>query len=437
MQKLLLLILTLTTLYSQYTLQPSSRERSAIDRLPKNSVADMRWVPQNPSFYANQIEVMSKAQQKRYDDEYNAKYFAPWKLTQLDIPSTDFGWEVRFLERKPIHTKYGKIIPPSTYNQWLDNANMQALNSQKLYAITIKHSNLHALPTDTDFYRDPAKEGEGFPFNYNQNSAYPINLPLFISHFSKDKQWAFVQGSYAFGWVHIDNIALVDHAFIKKFKCGHYAMSIKDNLRLYHHTRAISIVKLGTLFPYDRYGYIFATRGANGYAKIAHTHVTNTSIIAQKPLKFTSKNVARIAKEFYNEPYGWGGSHECRDCSATTRDFLGVFGIFLRRNSAKQAQDGEMIKIKGIPKEQKKATIIAKAKPFRSLLFVPGHIVLYLGQYKNEPIILHTYWGIRKTDLTKLITARTIITTTEPGKERRDIRESSKLIHTLKYIVNF
>ncbi|MEA3434224.1 MAG: NlpC/P60 family protein, partial [Campylobacterota bacterium] len=142
-------------------------------------------------------------------------------------------------------------------------------------------------------------------------------------------------------------------------------------------------------------------------------------------------------KEFYGEPYGWGGSYECRDCSATTRDFLGAFGIFLRRNSGKQAKDGKSTYIKGLKKRAKKKKIIKEAEPFRSLLHVPGHIVLYMGQYKGEPVIMHTYWGIRKNDGSKLITGRTIITTTEPGKERRDIREGSKLINTLKTIVNF
>ena len=147
--------------------------------------------------------------------------------------------------------------------------------------------------------------------------------------------------------------------------------------------------------------------------------------------------MAKVAKEFYGEPYGWGVSYECRDCSATTRDFLGVFGIFLRRNSSKQAQDGRSIKIKNWPKAYKKRFITENAEPFKSLLYVPGHIVLYLGQYKGEPVIMHTYWGIRKTDGTKLVTGRTIITTTEPGKERSDVKERSKLINTLRSIVNF
>jgi hypothetical protein len=50
---------------------------------------------------------------------------------------------------------------------------------------------------------------------------------------------------------------------------------------------------------------------------------------------------------------------------------------------------------------------------------------------------MHTYWGARKKNGTKLITGRTIITTTEPGKERSDIKERSKLINTLRTIVNF
>ncbi len=69
------------------------------------------------------------------------------------------------------------------------------------------------------------------------------------------------------------------------------------------------------------------------------------------------------------------------------------------------------------------------------MLYVPGHIVLYLGQYKGEPVIMHTYWGARLKDGSKKILGRTVITTTEPGKELKDIKESSKLAHTLKAII--
>jgi cell wall-associated NlpC family hydrolase len=434
----LLLLGSFSTLQAEYLLKESFRKKSKIDRLPMNKVADMKNIPQDPAYYADQIKPFSKQEQKQLDKKFNEKYFKPWSLTKLDISEQDFGWEIRFITKKPIYRAKGSVIHPYIYDQWITNANYDNVDTKKYKAITVRHTDVKALPTSTAFYRDPKKTGEGFPFDYNQNSALHINVPLFISHFSKDRKWAFVRASYSFGWVKTSDLALVSSDFIKTFKNDNYAMVIKDNLRLFKNKKDVSLVKIGALFPISDDGkYLTASRDSKGRAHIEKVKVDNTDIIAKKPLPFTAKNVGMLAKEFYGEPYGWGGSYECRDCSATTRDFLGAFGIFLRRNSSKQAQDGKSISIAGIPKSKKKKKIIKDAHPFRSLLYVPGHVVLYLGEYKGEPVIMHTYWGIRKKDKTKLITARTIISSTEPGKELADTREQSKLINTLKTIVNF
>jgi cell wall-associated NlpC family hydrolase len=434
----ILLLGSFSGLHAEYLLKESTRAKSKIDRMPKNKVADMKNIPQDPAYYADQIKPFSKSKQKALDKKFNEKYFRPWSLTKLDIPKKDFGWEIRFVTKSPIYRAKGSIIRPSIYNQWITNANYENVDSKKYKAITIRRTNVRALPTSSAYYRDPKKTGEGFPFDYNQNSALHINIPLYISHFSKDKKWAFVRASYSFGWIKTADLALVSSDFIKKFKNGNYAMVIKDNLRLYKNNKDVSLIKIGALFPISKdQRYLIASRDGKGRAHIEKVSVEKPSFIAKKPLPFTAKNVGMLAKEFYGEPYGWGGSYECRDCSATTRDFLGVFGIFLRRNSSKQALDGKKIGIAGLPKSKKKKKIIKDAQPFRSLLYVPGHIVLYLGEYKGEPVIMHTYWGIRKKDRTKLITGRTIISSTEPGKELADTREQSKLINTLQTIVNF
>ena len=436
---LLLFLFTFSNLNAAYILKEGKRQKSKIDRMPKGVIADMKRIPQDPSFYANQIKPFSTSKQQSLDKKFNKKYFKPWDLKKLDIPKKDFGWEIRFVTKKPIYRAKGSVISSKVYKKWIANADYNNVDSKKYKAITIRRTNVKALPTSSPFFRDPKKTGEGFPFDYNQNSALHINIPLYISHFSKDKRWAFVRASYAFGWVKVEDLALVNNDFIKTFKNDNYAMIIKDNLRLYDDKRKISIVKVGALFPFSKNGkqYLVASRDKKGRAHIEKVFVRKKSFIAKKPLPFTPKNVSLLAKEFYGEPYGWGGSYECRDCSATTRDFLGAFGIFLRRNSSKQVKDGSNINIKGLSKAKKKKKIIKDAEPFRSLLHVPGHIVLYMGQYKGEPVIMHTYWGIRKNDGTKLITGRTIITTTEPGKERADVREGSKLINTLKTIVKF
>ena len=423
---LLLFFLSFNSLQAAYLLKESKRAKSVIDHMPKNKVADMKNIPQNPAYYASQIKPFAKEKQDKWDKEFNEKYFKPWSISQLDIPEKDFGWEIRFVTKKSIYRAKGSVIKESVYNKWIENADYEKYNSKKYRAITIRRTNVKALPTSEAYYRDPKKTGEGFPFDYNQNSALHINVPLLISHFSKDNRWAFVQASYSFGWVKTSDLALVSKNFIQTFKNDNYAMVIKDNLRLFDDKKDISLVKLGALFPIAKDGihYLVASRNDKGHAQIENVIATKPNIIAKKPLPFTPHNVALVAREFYGEPYGWGGGYECRDCSATTRDFLGAFGIFLRRNSSKQAQDGSNVNIHGLTKSNKKKKIINDAEPFRSLLYVPGHVVLYLGQYKGEPVIMHTYWGIRKNDKTKLVTGRTIITTTEPGKERKDIRET-------------
>lgn len=438
---IILFLLAYTLLPAQYILKKSKRRASAIDHMPKGVVADMKNIPQDPAYYAKQIKPFSTGAQRRFYKEFVKKYFKPWSLSAIDIPQADLGWEVRFVQRRAIYKANGAVIPPSVYNRWIENANYKNMNARGYRAITVKHTNIKAFPTATAFYRNPAKVGQGFPFDYNQNSALHINVPLFVSHFSKDRRWAFVRASYSFGWVRVSDLAIVKSSFIRAFKSGSYAMTIRDNMRLFNEkNRALTLVKLGALFPIsaDKKHYLVAKRTAKAQAQIEYMSVQDSKSVAKMPLAFTAKNVAKIAKEFYGEPYGWGGGYGCRDCSATTRDFFGPFGIFLHRNSSKQTKDGSSsVNIKKLPVAYKKRFINQHAKPFRTLLYVPGHIGLYLGEFKGEPVIMHTYWGVRKKDGSKLVTGRTIITTTQPGNERKDTKKSSQLIHTLKTMVNF
>lgn len=73
----------------------------------------------------------------------------------------------------------------------------------------------------------------------------------------------------------------------------------------------------------------------------------------------------------------------------------------------------------------------------RSLLIVPGHVTIYLGQRNGEPIIMHDYWGARLKNGTKHILGRSVITTTKVGKERPDVKEKSMLINTISGLVSF
>ncbi len=405
-----------------------------------HKVADMRNIPQDPAWYAKQAKPMSRSEQTRYDHIYNKLYFRPWSMDSFGEPVQEMEWAFRMVQRKPVYDDRGRQVAQKAWQWWVKNSNFSAIDTVKGKAISIRHANLRALPTMTAAYRDPWKNTEGYPFDYNQNSALYPNTPLYISHYSLDRKWAYVHSPDAYGWVRVRDIALADKAFRRLFQTGRYAMALRDNIKLYKNGRFVTWIKLGTLFPISHNGksLLLAVKGVDGKAHAKAIPRPKSTLIAQKPISFTAANITYIARQLKKDPYGWGGKDYGRDCSATTKDFFGPFGIFLHRNSSDQARDGkEVINIKTLKGRAKKDAILAKAKPFRSLLYVPGHIGIYIGSYKGEPVMMHTYWGIRQKDFSKYTLSHTIITTIEPGKELPNIRKKSMMSNTLQKIINF
>ena len=423
-------------LLANYTIIPSKREYSLLDKMPKGYVNDMYKIPQDLLFYAKQIRQIPYTIQLKRDKEFNYNYFKPWRQNSFNEPIKEITWANKMLRRKDLYKMGYKKISEATKKYWIYNSNMNNFDTIRAKAITIRDSNLRALPTSIRIFLNPNKNTQGFPFDYNQNTAIYLNTPLYISHYSKDKKWALVHAPGSYGWIKVKDIALVTNSFIKEFQTGKYGIVIRDNSKLINGKNVIAHLKIGTIFPIKNDNLLFATR-KNGIAKISSFKRVSNKLVATKPLKFTPTNVAYIANQLKDEPYAWGGILHARDCSATTKDFFACFGIFLPRNSSDQAKRGQYISIKHFKGRAKKNVILKYAKPFESLLFVPGHIGIYIGRYKNEPIIMHTYWGIRLKDFSKYRLSRTIITTLEPGKERRDLRVKSKMSNTLKAIINF
>ncbi len=427
-----------TSIYANTILTFGERNRSAIDHMPEKQVNDTTNIAQDPTPFTQQITPMSREEQLYYDKQYNEKYFEPWDIMSMELTEGEKTWQFKYAREKTFN-RDGSKISKNWYKYAIKNSNFNNYETIAKPAITLKHTNLKLYPSLKEIFYNPKRTGEGFPFDYNQNSAVYINTPLFVSHYSLDKKWVYVKTSFASGWIKASDMALVDQTFQNQFKNNKYAITVKDNLKLIDDGAYLSLVKMGTIFPVDPITkeYIIAKKDAQGYAYISNVEVNDIDIIAYKPIKFNAKNVAYISKQLVGEPYGWGGKLETRDCSALTRDFFAPFGIYLRRNSRQQAQDGEAISIRGLDAQTKKETILANAKPCRSLLFVAGHIMLYLGEQQGEPIILHNYWGVRLNDGSKRVMGRGIITTTQPGIERADVRKRSMLINTLTGIVNF
>jgi hypothetical protein len=248
-----------------------------------------------------------------------------------------------------------------------------------------------------------------------------------------------VETCFTFGWMPVTDFARVDDGFIKKWESGRYAVITRDQSTIFYKNGQFALKSaLGYLFPLvgetpEKMEILVAAMSVfSDYAVIKKSYVSREAAVVA-PLRFTSLNAVKIGNELIGEPYGWGGLYGNRDCSAMTRDFFAVFGLWLPRNSEDQVKEaGRYINLAGMDPEQKEKIILEKGIPYLTLLWRKGHVMLYIGAKDGQALIFHNIWGVRTKDLMghegRKIIGQAVITTLHPGSELRNFDEAGDLL---------
>ena len=393
-------------------------------------VLDIRNYSQNPSSYTKKLK-SSNLNQEDLTKEFISNYFSVWKKDKLSYKKEEATWGNIYAKRK-IYLENHLLASKDWFEKQISNSNFEKYNQVLEKAILTKNSDFRVFPTTSRMFYNPKKAGEGFPFDYNQNSRVKINTPVLISHYSKDKAWAFVESHYVLGWVRIDNLLIIDESLEKEFLSDKLFVIIKEGFEIFDKT-SLEDLKVGTFFTKKNNKYLLATN--NGFKKIDIADYK----IKKLPLKFNSNNVETLSKEFIGEPYGWGGLNNHRDCSSFTQDFFAPFGIYLKRNSKSQTELHKYIDISKLSLDEKKDYIHKNAKPFLTLIYLRGHIMLYIGSKNNEPLVMHNVWGVRTKDFwqnsSRNIIGKTVITTLEPGIELFNADKEKTILEKIQGIV--
>jgi hypothetical protein len=175
-------------------------------------------------------------------------------------------------------------------------------------------------------------------------------------------------------------------------------------------------------------------RGPLGRAAIA-TAAFGPGQARVKPLPLHPAWLARIGNQMMGQPYGWGGLFAWRDCSSTVRDLFVPFGIWLPRNSAAQGRSGNFLPLDGLDGADKERLIRTSGVPFMSLLWMRGHIMLYLGQYRDESVVFHNIWGLRIVeegdDDARHVLGRAVVSGLRPGRELPALQDGAILLDRL------
>ncbi|WP_457592102.1 SH3 domain-containing protein [Hydrogenimonas sp.] len=378
---------------------------------------------------------LSQSERSRFYADFLQKRYTPWQVKEVNATAASASWAVRYYATKELYGENRRPLLKTRWRTWVKNADYTALNSVRRHTVTVHPANLRLFPSDRPIFFNPALAGEGYPFDYNQNSAVKAFTPLIVSHLSADGGWAFVQTPFALGWLKLRDIAFVTPKQIELVMKMPMVTVVKEGAPIYDGAQNfLFYAKMATLFPLEREEdgfYRILVPKKEGEQVRFEESLLPVAWAKPMPLSMDPANIGLVADNLLAEPYGWGGVAMDRDCSAMIRDFFAPFGIWLPRNSKAQAETGEVISLKGLSTAQKERTITEKGVPFRTLVHLPGHIMLYVGTLKGQVYVMHNLWGVRTKEGGRYIIAEGVISRLDLGRNLQGVDEEALLIERI------
>ncbi len=390
----------------------------------RGMIEDLYDFPQDLTVYAtgSAKNLMSLNAQKEQDTRFNRIYFSPWNKNQADFSLTAFS------------NTFGQAKGYNGTTAWTDsqwqliklNADIQHYPNTEKAGIITRQTSLRELPTMQPRYSRPTVNVGLAPFDYFQYSTLAPGMPVFVTQTTQDKQWYFIENSRAAGWVRSKDVAFVDSQFMVNYHKQNFAALTRDKIKLRNlQGQEFGHAYIGAIFPlisssHQGLKIAIPMRNSKGYAEITHVILSHGDA-AKKPLPLRAMQIANIGNEMMAQPYGWGGTNEYRDCSSTLHDLFTPFGIWLPRNSLAQYNAATPFPLNNLSPKNKESIILQKGIPFMSLIWMQGHIGLYLGEYEGRAAMFHNIWGIRvdgeMQSNNRHIIGRAVVTSLEPGDE--------------------
>ncbi|MFP6281820.1 SH3 domain-containing protein [Helicobacter pylori] len=354
----------------------------------------------------NNQSIDPQALRENLKESYLKAWYSPWLDAKVKSNKKEVFWILKEMNKS---TGYGEDLKPNAKafnDELIKSMDIEHYPNAKIKAVVVRDSDVRAVPTNKPYYLSQ----KGYPFDRYQNSLIFQGTPVLITHFNLDKTYAHIQSSFVYGWIKVSDLAYMrdkDIELLTKLKS--YVMPIKDKIPLYtdygdFYTDA-RVGELFALIPQSQnasqnpqkkelkaYGFL---RDAKGYAALQSVILDEKDFFVF-PKAFNSENMAYFIDTMLGQKYGWGGLLGNRDCSAFTRDSFANFGILLPRNSYAQSRyANNYVDLSSMKAKEKEDYILKNATPFGTLIYLKGHIMLYLGAYNHQAIVAHSIWSVQ------------------------------------------
>lgn len=309
---------------------------------------------------------------------------------------------------------HDRKITDDEKNAILKNRNLETNDFEVRYGITTENGSIRAFPSDVFL------TNEKNLYDYLQETGINYGEPLIVLWESSDKAWYFVQAYDYNGWIRKDSVGLCDKetfdTVVKAFSDGDVWCPKKTGETEFVTEKDGTVKKtlrMGTYITVSGKNLLLPERDSNGNAYFVKADEPADK--DGKLMKFTTSNLLDLCEAALGTPYSWGDIDEKgMDCSSTLQSIYRCFGILLPRNSSQQIKTAfEKVSLQEISKKEK-YEILAEL-PTGTVLYMPGHVMLYLGMYERLPYVIQNTTDSARDDGGVTVYNACVLTSLENG----------------------
>lgn len=319
---------------------------------------------------------------------------------------------IESLSRRPARALYDGYATEVTDAEFEALAAQLALDSipgsqAVRFGLVTHRASLRTFPTLRQVFDRPDDKDLD---RFQENAFFP-GTPVAAVHTDASGDWVFVVGEFYAAWMSAEAVAVGDRALVLDYaRRDPHLIVTGPQVRTKHSAQLPALselvldmgvrVPLRAGWPLDRpvngqaaddsYVIDLPLREADGTLRIVPVLLPRSGDVSTAPLPYTRAVLIRQAFKFLGERYGWGHAHGARDCSGFVAEVYRSVGIELPRNSQDQAATEAFDRLAFEPGTKHSARVAALRRlQAGDLVYVPGHVMMVLGQTREGPWVIH------------------------------------------------
>ncbi|WP_233172124.1 SH3 domain-containing protein [Dyella sp. ASV21] len=330
------------------------------------------------------------------------------------------GWigAISQLPKRPLFNVQGERIADAALHEVSEQLALDQVPAQQptRYGLVVRRAALRSFPTDLRVF---TVQGDTDIDRFQETAEFP-GTPVAIVHASQDGQWLFVLSPRYAAWTRRENVAegSAEQVFDYQSRAPRRVVTGAGAQTVYAREQpALSKVTLDMGVsvpwltehpadqpvngesPYAAYVIQLPVRREDGSLSLAAALLPRQADTGDGYLPLTEANILRQAFKFLGERYGWGHDYDGRDCSGFVSDVYRSMGVQMPRDTGRQEASPALVHQSFSASDGHDARMrAARALKVGDLVYIPGHVMMVVGQVDGEPYVIHDTTGIAYRD---------------------------------------